>query len=75
MFSFGVSVVCIVRVFVLVPDGLYTYEGSDAPEVSNGRSSGNVFTSNTVEDCDIGVKVKEADENSFIGESVKSFAA
>ncbi|CAM9489433.1 unnamed protein product [Ectocarpus fasciculatus] len=45
--------------------GLYTYEGSDEPDVSDGRPSGNILTSNLVEDCPIGVKIKEGDDNSF----------
>lgn len=62
-------VVCVCfPLFSSVPDGLYTYEGSDAPDVSNGRPSNNMFTANTISDCDIGVKINEGDDNSFIGE-------
>ncbi|CAN0209622.1 unnamed protein product [Ectocarpus sp. 12 AP-2014] len=46
-------------------DGLYTYQGSDEPDVSDGRPSGNVLALNLVEDCPIGVKIKEGDDNEF----------
>lgn len=56
-------------------DGLYTYEGSDEPDVSDGRPSGNILTSNLVEDCPIGVKIKEGDDNSFYGKLCMTVSA
>lgn len=49
--------------------GLYTYEGSDEPDVSNGRPSDNVFDGNTVSNVKIGVQVKEGDDNVFKSET------
>ncbi|CAM9629201.1 unnamed protein product [Pylaiella littoralis] len=45
--------------------GLYTYQGSDAPDVSIGRPSRNTFMANLINKCDIGVKIKEGDDNVF----------
>ena len=54
-----------------VPDGIYTYEGSDAPDVpgNNGYPKNNVFTNNIVSNVDVGVALKEGEDNEFIGES------
>lgn len=48
--------------------GLYTYEGSDPPAVSNGRPSGNVFEDNKIYNTEVGAKIKDGDDNEFIGE-------
>lgn len=51
-------------------DGFYTYEGSDAADVpdNNGMPKNNVFTNNVVADVDIGVHIKEGEDNEFVGE-------
>ena len=51
-------------------DGLYTYEGSDAPDVpgNNGSPKNNVFTNNEISGVDIGVHIKEGEDNEFVGE-------
>ncbi|CAM9969463.1 unnamed protein product, partial [Ascophyllum nodosum] len=42
--------------------GLYTYQGSDAPEASSdGRPGENNFYDNTISNTETGVKIKEAD--------------
>ncbi|CAM9395437.1 unnamed protein product [Ectocarpus sp. 4 AP-2014] len=45
--------------------GLYTYKGSDSPDVSNGRPKGNKFEGNTVSNTKVGVLGKEGDDNIF----------
>eukprot|EP00752_Nemacystus_decipiens_P008459 g7561.t1 len=47
--------------------GLYTYQGSDSPDVSgnDGRPKNNVFDSNTISNTKVGVKIKEGDDNTF----------
>jgi len=57
-----------------VQDGLYTYEGSDEPAVSgnDGRPKNNVFDGNTISNTDVGVKIKEGDDNTFTSESRES---
>ncbi|CAN0397213.1 unnamed protein product, partial [Hapterophycus canaliculatus] len=47
--------------------GLYTYMGSDEPDVAGntGRPNNNVFDGNTISNTDIGVKIKEGDDNVF----------
>lgn len=54
----------------LVPDGLYTYMGSDEPDVpgNDGRPNNNVFDSNTIADAEVGVRIKEGDSNTFTSE-------
>lgn len=52
----------------LLPGGLYTYEGSDAPIVSNGRPNGNTFNNNKVTNTAGGVKVKNSDNIVFTSE-------
>lgn len=56
-----------------LPDGLYTYMGSDEPDVpdNDGRPKENTFHSNTIKDVDIAVKIKEGDDNVFTGERKK----
>lgn len=56
----------------LFPDGLYTYEGSDSPDVSgnNGRPKNNVFESNIISNTNVGVKIKDGDDNTFTSESL-----
>ena len=50
-------------------DGLYTYQGSDAPEASSdGRPSDNSFYDNTISNTKTGVKIKEADNTIITGE-------
>ena len=51
----------------ILPGGFYTYEGSDPPDVSDGRPSENVFTNNVVSNTPTGVKLNEGDANEFIG--------
>lgn len=55
-------------------DGLYTYMGSDEPDVSDndGRIKNNVYDGNTISNTNIGVKIKEADNNSFTSEAYKT---
>ncbi|CAM9604816.1 unnamed protein product [Ectocarpus sp. 12 AP-2014] len=58
--------------------GLYTYQGSDAPDVSgnDGRVKDNSFDANTVSNTDVAMKIKEGDDNSFtnnVFENVKTF--
>lgn len=55
-------------------DGLYTYMGSDDAAVSgnNGRPKNNLFESNIISNTDVGVKIKEADDNTFTSESKPS---
>lgn len=48
--------------------GLYTYKGSDSPDVSNGRPKGNKFEGNTVKNTKVGVLGKEGDDNIFKSE-------
>lgn len=50
--------------------GLYTYEGSDAPLVSNGRPSYNIFENNDITNAPKGVKFKYSDNLSVIGKFV-----
>ncbi|CAM9458502.1 unnamed protein product, partial [Hapterophycus canaliculatus] len=47
--------------------GLYTYMGSDAPDVpdSDGRPYENEFDGNTISDVSIGVHIKQGDNNVF----------
>eukprot|EP00903_Cladosiphon_okamuranus_P016037 g14807.t2 len=47
--------------------GLYTYQGSDVPGVkgNNGRPKNNVFESNIISNTDVGVFIKEGDDNTF----------
>ncbi|CAB1099946.1 MEP1 [Ectocarpus sp. CCAP 1310/34] len=52
--------------------GLYTYMGSDEPDVSNGRPNGNTFNNNKVTNSAGGVKFKNSDNivvtnNEFTG--------
>lgn len=44
--------------------------GSDDPDVpgNDGRPKNNVFHSNTISNVEIGVHIKEGDDNSFTGE-------
>lgn len=55
-------------------DGLYTYMGSDDPDVpgNNGSPNGNVFSGNLISAVDIGVHIKEAEDNTFSSEFLKS---
>ncbi|CAN0073378.1 unnamed protein product, partial [Sphacelaria rigidula] len=47
--------------------GLYTYEGSDLPDVMDtGRSQNNIFVGNTVKGGPQSVKIKEADFTTII---------
>ena len=51
-------------------DGLYTYQGSDAPEASSdGRPSDNSFYDNTISNTETGVKIKEGDNTIITGET------
>ena len=51
-------------------DGLYTYQGSDAPEASSdGRPGENSFYDNTISNTETGVKIKEADNTIITGET------
>lgn len=56
-------------------DGLYTYMGSDEPYISgnDGRLKNNVFEGNTISNTDVGIKIKEADDNTFKSESTGVF--
>lgn len=47
--------------------GLYTYEGSDEPYVSDGRPSANVWENNIISNTEIGVKITSGDNNVFTG--------
>ena len=50
-------------------DGMYTYQGSDAPEASSdGRPSDNSFYGNTISNTETGVKVKEGGNIIITGE-------
>ena len=49
-------------------DGLYTYEGSDEPDVSTGRPTGNIFRNNEILSTEEGVKITNADDTEFFGE-------
>ena len=50
--------------------GLYTYEGSDPPAVSNGRPSYNHFDKNKITNTAGGVKFKNSDYISVTGKLV-----
>lgn len=56
---------------IVLSDGLYTYKGSDSPDVSgnNGRPKNNLFESNVISNTDVGVFIKQADDNTFNSES------
>ena len=50
-------------------DGVFTYQGSDAPEASpDGRPSYNNIYDNTFSNTKTGVKIKEGDNNIITGE-------
>ncbi|CAB1096849.1 MEP10 [Ectocarpus sp. CCAP 1310/34] len=58
--------------------GLYTYQGSDDPDVSgnDGRVKDNSFDANTISNTDVAMKIKEGDDNSFTNNifvNVKTF--
>ncbi|CAM9851371.1 unnamed protein product [Ascophyllum nodosum] len=59
--------------------GLYTYQGSDAPDASSdGRLGDNSFYSNTISNTETGMKIAEADDtvitgNTFTGTSLLEF--
>ncbi|CAM9595723.1 unnamed protein product [Ectocarpus sp. 4 AP-2014] len=58
--------------------GLYTYQGSDDPDVSgnDGRVKDNSFDANIISNTDVATKIKEGDDNSFtnnVFENVKTF--
>ena len=58
---------------VLLADGLYTYQGSDAPDASSdGRPSDNSFYGNTISNTGTGVKIAEADDTVITGETTWS---
>ena len=58
---------------VLLADGLYTYQGSDAPDASfDGRPSDNSFYGNTISNTGTGVKIAEADDIVITGEATWS---
>lgn len=42
-------------------DGLYTYEGSDAPTIDSGRPYDNTFLNNIISETPVGVKFKNSD--------------
>ncbi len=48
--------------------GLYTYEGSDKPEASDGPPRNNKFIGNNVSNVKVGVKVKDSKDIIFRGE-------
>ncbi|CAM9999901.1 unnamed protein product, partial [Ascophyllum nodosum] len=60
--------------------GLFTYRGSDAPDVSlDGRPGENMFFDNTISNTETGVKIKEADntvitDNTFVETSLLEFS-
>ncbi|CAN0147569.1 unnamed protein product, partial [Hapterophycus canaliculatus] len=45
----------------ITDQGLYTYEGSDEPDVAGGRPYDNTLSNNVVSNCPVGVKIKEGD--------------
>lgn len=48
--------------------GIYTYQGSDVPTEGDGRPKGNRFENNVIRGSGVnGLKLKQADENVFIG--------
>ncbi|CAM9392193.1 unnamed protein product [Discosporangium mesarthrocarpum] len=50
--------------------GLYTYEGSDAPDVKGdeaGRPKSNQFVDNEVLECNLGIKIGQGDDSYFSG--------
>lgn len=49
------------------PGGYYTYEGTDVPDVSDGRPAENVFTGNKLPNTPTGIFLKQADSFEFIG--------
>ncbi|CAN0243860.1 unnamed protein product [Scytosiphon promiscuus] len=51
----------------ITDQGLYTYEGSDEPDVAGGRPYDNVLSNNVVSNCPVGVKIKEGDDNVLAG--------
>ena len=54
---------------VVFADGLFTYHGSDTPEVSSdGRPSENFFYDNAISDTKTSVKIKEANKTVITGE-------
>lgn len=47
--------------------GAYSYQGTDAPDVSeSGRSQNNVFFNNTISGGGEAVKIKESDGTAFV---------
>ena len=51
-------------------DGLYTYRGSDEPEVSSdGRPGENSFYDNIISNTETGVKIKEGDNTIITGKT------
>ncbi len=46
--------------------GLYLYQGSDIPATTNGRPSNNIFRNNLVENYEVGIRLRDSDQNSFV---------
>lgn len=45
--------------------GIYFYQGSDTPDVTDGRNRNNTFTNNDIEDSSEGFKISDSDDNNF----------
>ena len=62
--------ICVALCPVVLADGLYTYQGSDAPDASSdGRLGDNSFYSNTISNTETGMKIAEADDTVITGET------
>lgn len=66
------TVACALYLFRLLSHGsssagYYTYEGSDEPDVSDGRPSENVFTGNIISNTPTGIDLHQTDSSAFIG--------
>lgn len=48
-------------------DGLFTYKGSDEPDVAGRRPINNMYVNNLILDTSVGVKIKEADDTYIVG--------
>ncbi|MDP2310822.1 MAG: right-handed parallel beta-helix repeat-containing protein [Pseudomonadota bacterium] len=48
--------------------GIYTYQGTDAPTINDGRPARNLFSNNDVSRSgNVGVRAGDAEENTFVG--------
>lgn len=61
--------ICPLLTMLSLTEALYTYEGSDEPDVAGGRPYENVLSNNVVTNCPVGVKIKAGDDNVLAGES------